>query len=121
MCLGVAMIGWLFGRVDGVPEEADPEIDEEMIKALGQVTDEEIRSHTAHARRCGPRFVLLAAMCRKNLKQSRKNATRLEQQHKMMFRFMLGGMMLLGLLTFAGPDVSRRILMALVEKFLGIS
>lgn len=75
-------------------------VDQAMINELGHVSDDEIRDPKIHARRCGPRFALLAAMCLENGDQSRNNATKLERTERRLLlavlasTFVLGGMML---------------------------
>lgn len=71
-------------------------VDQAMIEELGHVSDDEIRDPKIHARRCGPRFALLAAMCLENGDQSRANAEKLERAERRLLMAVLGSTLVLG-------------------------
>lgn len=91
-------------------------VDHAMIEELGDVSDDEIRDPKVHARKCGPRFRLLAAMAIENGEQARQNADAIKKMQASVIRVVIGTAGLLGILVLFGRERGADIIMRLIER-----
>lgn len=110
-------------REDDAGEEA---LLERMVENMGLVDERELTDPAEHARRCGPRFQLQAAISLDARRRSKNNTTRLRRLSRQVERVerkvlwtMIGCTGVVGGLQVLGPTRGQELIWRVVERLLG--